>query len=135
MISAIILEVIRRARHEPDIVSADLVDRLRSHTNAEVPSYARSRAPQLYYGLSTVRPRSRPETGSLLLTSQFRRQKFSEFLPASLSRRRSRVPSPVVPAIPFQHFPSLFQLFVLMWLPTPGDSNRHEMPPNTRIKL
>jgi hypothetical protein len=28
----------------------------------------------------------------------------------------------------FSTFPQPFQLFVVMWLPTPGDSNRHEMP-------
>jgi hypothetical protein len=43
-----------------------------------------------------------PETKSLPLTSQFRSQRFSEFLTASLSRRRSRVRAPGVPAIPFQ---------------------------------
>src|SRR5471032_2564895 len=48
---------------------------------------------------------SGPKPEILLLTSQFRRQRFSEFLTAGLSRRRSRVRTPSSPPFLFNVFP------------------------------
>jgi hypothetical protein len=56
----------------------------------------------------------------------FGRQRFSEFLTASLSRRRSRVRAPSSPPFPFQRFPSLFR-----YLPRYG-SRRHATSIDTK---
>jgi hypothetical protein len=88
-----------------------------------------SRPAGLSYGLCTVRHAPRPETGSLLLNSQFRRQRFSEFLTAGLSRRRSRVRAPSSPPFLFNVFPAFSN--VCRRIPRYG-SRRHATATDTK---
>src|ERR1017187_1347287 len=74
-----------------------------------------------------------PKLDPVCSPRNFRGQRFSEFLtdcrPVTSEVAGS---SPVVPAIPFQRFPSLFkylQWYAVIRLATPCDTNRHEMPP------